>query len=310
MCGVNPVKAVGSNNFMPRLSQTIDGMRKDDGPVLKKLPVEADVVEYLVKVGMLPGALPLVTARGELSLGGYYYLLRSVEYTTRPGRQAQTMTFRIKDMRFFKYDKNKKLKQLPMHARDCDILTADVCTMKIEHQKNGWRGVCISHWANGDEVFCPVRCMGRRYVHIRKYGGKGYKNLPISTYFDNGKRKFVSDNDIRIGLKTAAAVLGYPERGIPIDRIDTHSLRIGGANALSLAGWSDRHIQKLGRWRGETFKEYIREQLSNFSEGMSASMQKRFGFVNVEGGAYHDVTTTVVGMEYNVCVSEGSAAAA
>jgi hypothetical protein len=87
-------------------------------------------------------------------------------------------------------------------------------------------------------------------------------------------------------------------------------LQIGGTNALSLAGWSDRHIQKLGRWRGEIFKEYIREQLSNFSEGMSKSMQKRFVFVNVEGGAYYDITNTVVGMDYNVAVSDGLAAAA
>jgi hypothetical protein len=39
-------------------------------------------------------------------------------------------------------------------------------------------------------------------------------------------------------------------KGIPIDRIDTHSLRSGGANALSLARYSDTQIQKMGRWRG------------------------------------------------------------
>jgi hypothetical protein len=215
LCGVNPMKAVGSNNFVPRVAKVLDGMRKDDGPVLKKLPVEADVVEYLVKLGMLPGALPLVTARGDLSLGANYYLLRSVEYTSRPGRQAQTVTFRIKDMHFFAVEKNGKLRQLPMNAPDDEeILRAHICTMKIEHQKNGWWGVCISHEANGDEIFCPIRAMGRRYVHI-------YKNLPISTYFENGKKKFISDNSIRVGLKEAAAVLGYPKRGIPIKRIDT-----------------------------------------------------------------------------------------
>ena len=75
----------------------------------------------------------------------------------------------------------------------------------------------------------------------------------------------VTDKIIRQGLKMAATVLEYPERrGIPIERIDTHSLRIGGANALHLAGYSDREIQKMGRWRSETFKEYVREQLSNF----------------------------------------------
>ena len=54
-------------------------------------------------------------------------------------------------------------------------------------------------------------------------------------------------------------VLAYPSRGFPINRIDTHSLQIGGANALSLSGYSKQQIQKMGRWRGETFLEYVRE---------------------------------------------------
>ncbi len=54
-----------------------------------------------------------------------------------------------------------------------------------------------------------------------------------------------------------------------MDRIDTHLLRSGGANALSLAGYLDTQIQKMGRWQGATFKEYIREELAGFLEGMS-----------------------------------------
>ena len=65
----------------------------------------------------------------------------------------------------------------------------------------------------------------------------------------------------------------------------------------------------MGRWRGETFKEYVREQLSVFSEGMSRNMMKKFEFVNVEGGAYHDITRTVIGMEYNNGIREFAACA-
>ena len=61
---------------------------------------------------------------------------------------------------------------------------------------------------------------------------------------------------------------------IPIDIVDTHLLRSGGANALSLAGYIDRDIQKMGRWRGETFKDYIREELHCFAEGMSTAMKQ------------------------------------
>ncbi len=99
----------------------------------------------------------------------------------------------------------------------------------------------------------------------------------------------------------AATLLEYPEtRGIPIKLIDTHSLRTGGANALSLLGYLDTQIQKMGCWRGATFKEYIREQLACYSEGMTTNMKRNFKFVNVHGNAYHDVTSTCILTEYEL----------
>ena len=57
----------------------------------------------------------------------------------------------------------------------------------------------------------------------------------------------------------------------------------------------------MGRWKGATFKEYIREELASFSKGMSTSM-KKFVFFNIAGETYSDivdVTSTVIGMEYD-----------
>ena len=71
------------------------------------------------------------------------------------------------------------------------------------------------------------------------------------------------------------------QRGISITNVDTHSLRSGGANALALAGYSDTQIQKMGRWRGATFQEYIRNELSLYADGMSKAMKRRFNFVNI-----------------------------
>jgi hypothetical protein len=53
-------------------------------------------------------------------------------------------------------------------------------------------------------------------------------------------------------------------------------------------------MQKMGRWRGATFKEYIREELACFSEGMSIQMKKKFHFVNVAGNAFTDITDDLV----------------
>ena len=115
----------------------------------------------------------------------------------------------------------------------------------------------------------------------------------------------VSNKDTSENIKWAAEQLDYYGRcGIPVDRIDTHSLQMGGSNDLALAGYSDTQIQKMGCWRGATFKEYIREELHSYSEGMSRSMKRKFGFVNTTAGAFVDITDTVVVAAY------GNAAAA
>ena len=54
----------------------------------------------------------------------------------------------------------------------------------------------------------------------------------------------------------------------------------------------------MGRWKSNTFKEYISSQLSQLSVGMSKSMKKVFNFVNVKGGVYHDVTATMINEPY------------
>ncbi len=85
------------------------------------------------------------------------------------------------------------------------------------------------------------------------------------------KRKKKNENNSK-GLKMAATLLHYPTmQGILIERIDTHSLRSGGANALALSGYSDTQIQKMGSWKGATFKEYICEELACYSAGKHSS---------------------------------------
>ena len=70
----------------------------------------------------------------------------------------------------------------------------------------------------------------------------------LSAYWDEEtKRCDATDKDISVALKCAARELDYPAtRGIPIERIDTHSLRGGGANALSLNGYSDPKFKNWG----------------------------------------------------------------
>jgi hypothetical protein len=292
--GVNPTKVDGSDKLAPRLSQMMAGFGKKDGPTEKKLPVEVDVPELLVKVGLLEGALEIIKCIGDWALIAFYYLLRVGEYTHKGTRNdsKQTVNFKVEDLYFFKQDEKGTLRQLATNAPDADILTADGATLKLDNQKNGWKNVCVYHEHNGEKYLCPVRALGRRYVHIRQHTKDGKTHL--SAYWMNGNRFDLTDKNMRESLKWAAATLEYPtKRGIPIERVDTHSLRGGGAQALSLNGYSETEIQKMGRWRGETFKEYVRENLHLFSAGMSKAMKRTLGFVNITGGTPKEVTNSL-----------------
>jgi hypothetical protein len=164
--GVNPNKLRYSEKLLPRIAQMLlEGWRKKDEPVMKKLPVEVDVPEYLVKLGLVPGASGLVRATGDLALIAFYYLLRVGEYTTKGSRNEskQTVQFRMRDVVFFVLDE---------YGLDDDIMEAQCATLWLDNQKNGWRNVCVNQHHNGDEIFCPVRAIGRCYIHLAGYSDR------------------------------------------------------------------------------------------------------------------------------------------
>jgi hypothetical protein len=167
----NPTKIVGSDKLLPRLQQMLDGFRKADPPTTKQLPVEVDVPEFLVKLRREPEARELDRAIGDLTMIAFYYLLRISKYTTKGTRNnsKQTEEFKLGDITFFRKDAQGNLRCLPRDAHADLIESADGATMKLNNQKNGWKGICVYQQANGDRVDCPVRALGRRYVHLRSH---------------------------------------------------------------------------------------------------------------------------------------------
>ncbi len=115
------------------------------------------------------------------------------------------------------------------------------------------------------------------------------KNFQFTYWMDDTEYNVTAEN-ISAAMKWAAAALSYPTyKEIPVNRIDRHLLRIGFACALALSGYSDMHLQKMGRWRGETFKKYVLEELHCFLDGMAKDMKQCFHFINVMGHAFHNI---------------------
>ena len=94
---------------------------------------------------------------------------------------------------------------------------------------------------------CPVKALARRVIHIQTNSRNG-KTL-LNAYWNNVGRENITNNNISFAMKYSAAALNYPARGIPLNRIDTHSNQSGGASTLKLADYDDSAFRKMGNGR-------------------------------------------------------------
>ena len=204
---------------------------------------------------MAKDATEMVKGVGDCAIIAFYYLLRLGGYTVKKQRNKtkQTVQFKLEDTMFFSQDAKGHLRQLPINVPDKEIFSTDGETLKLDNKKNRWKGVRVYQEHNGYEKFILVRALGRRCVSTRKKFNN--KKTYLSAYWVGGRRKDINADNMSAALKFATTALNYSSlKGIPIDRLDTHSLRSGGANALLLAGYSDRGIQKMGIWIRGNFK--------------------------------------------------------
>ena len=271
---------------MKPIQHMLAGFKNFDPAVEKKLACHPDLPAFACAWAHREGTSPQQQAIGDLIIIAFYYLLRVGEYTTTTRRKKKTRTrqFRMKDVTFFRYNEAGDLVALPHNATASELLMADAATLRISNQKNGHAGACVHHYAiDGEGKLCPIRALARRIIHIRAHTSND--GAFLCSFWDDVGRGDVTDGNIRYAVKFVVATLKYPDRGIPLKRVDTHSLRSGGACALKLSGKSDTDIKKMGRWspQSSSFLEYIQQQLSTFSVGMSTDMSNIARFTNMEG---------------------------
>jgi hypothetical protein len=116
----------------------IDGFRKEDPPVRKKLPVEVDVLELLCTFGLMEKATAKESAVGDLTLLAFYFLWRVGEYIMKntQNNSKQTAQFALKDVLFFRRNAMGQLRQLSSRrASDEEILESVGVSFLLRNQK-------------------------------------------------------------------------------------------------------------------------------------------------------------------------------
>ena len=95
-CNNNPTKINGSDKLLPCLQILLDGYEEEDPATIKKLPVQADVLELLVSTAYQGGGTEIDKAAADLTMIVFYYLLRVGEYTIKGLQNSTKQTVQFK----------------------------------------------------------------------------------------------------------------------------------------------------------------------------------------------------------------------
>lgn len=205
-------------------------------------------------------------------------MLKARQCTVKTDRNSTKTDEAWRTPRFFWRDEMERLRQLPWTASDEQIMSAASATLKLENQKIMCERMSVSitrqmvmliivpseDWAAASAISGSTRLTRRLFC--RHTGKRECAMMSLIKTFDetsSGRRRswITQAGASRVTVSTP------------------HSYRGGGANALALAGYLDREIQKMGRWRGATVKRvhsrgavvFFGRDVTQHEEAVSAS---------------------------------------
>ena len=200
--------------------------------------------------------------------------MRSCEYSKVPsGDKRKTKVLRIRDIRFF--DKNTLI---PHDSPN--LSSADKVSITFRFQKNDSINETVTLPASGDIEMCPVKMWAKSIKRILAYEGTD-ENSTVNTFFEKGKLTQITNKQIEKELKKATDKIGHLKLGFKSSEIGTHSIRSGAAMAMYLDDISPLTIKMIGRWKSDSFLNYIRKQVEQFSLNVTSRMLKNENFTHI-----------------------------
>ncbi len=126
---------------------------------------------------------------------------------------------------------------------------------------------------------CHIAALARRVANIQQDNSS---HCPLNVvYSKSGRRSSVLDRDIGIAVRWGVAHDCLLTKGYILNRISSHSLRVGGAMAMKLSGVSDSTIMQVGHWSSLTYLTYIHSQIGALTAGVVKLMATQVRFQNV-----------------------------
>ena len=128
-------------------------------------------------------------------------------------------------------------------------------------QKNGDNGQRILFTKDKDNTkLCPVRALLRIRERARRL--KLAANVPLSVFVDDkGVVTYIRAKHIEAYLRKVAKELYDIKDVEELKRWSPHSIRVGAAVRLQIAGKDGTYIQIRLRWRSNTFMIYLQNAI-------------------------------------------------
>ena len=174
--------------------------------------------------------------------------------------------------------------------------------LKLNNQKNGWKGVSVHHKTNGQPLYCPVRALGGQFLHIQM-NTSDYTTF-LSVFYVHMKQFDVMDMDIQQSLNRQPYFwTTLPQKASQLLKLTCTPYK---QKVQMHSHWRVTQIKKykkMGGWRSTVFKKYIWEELAGFSVGMSTCIKIWFSFFNISGGVYTDIMTEILNLPEDMTIA-------
>ena len=231
-------------NKRERLKYLMKGLKSRDGDKDMRDPVTPEMLRLAKR--RIPGVDDLGVATWAAIMVGFGFMMRAGEYLAyKDGSFDAKKAIRWRGVVF-----RRDGQRIWPGAEDLpDEVAIHFPGSKTDQYNTGrWRALR----STGDAVLCPVRALWT-------WAGLRVKAKEYDPVFRVPGQNPVRRGEVIVILRHAALDAGYV--GL---KIDTHSLRVGGATAMFAAGYPETEIQFLGRWASPAYLGYIHRATAGY----------------------------------------------
>jgi hypothetical protein len=151
-----------------------------------------------------------------------------------------------------KFFKNRQLLLAPLD--NLEFTASIAVTFKM--QKNDKKHDIVIHGRTDNSILCPVLQWARLVNRIWTYPGTT-EDTSVCTVQRHDRCDQITSRQIILALRAACAAIGSACLGFGPSEISTHSLQLGAAMEMYLAGVPVYTIMLIGRWLSDAFLRYI-----------------------------------------------------